>query len=128
MPAVASDWVVDAASDIKSFRALPYRRVVRVRLQSGASTYPSGDEGVPLPLNARMGLRKSPSYVSVIHGITAATGETSRRHWQYAPNLGRFQAYFRNPTVSLATAFILTEVVSGLTIAGSVLYIEVHGL
>ena len=128
MPAVASDWVVDAASDIKSFRASPYRRTARIRLQSGASTYPSGGVGVPLPLRGRLGIKGSINYIDTIHDIALTTGQTSHKHWVYNPSLNAFQAYWRSPTVSLTTDFVLAEVVSGSTIAGSVLYIEVHGL
>jgi len=128
MPAVASDWVVDAASDIKTFKTLPYRRVVRIRLQSGASTYPSGGVGVPIPLGPRLGIKGSIGYIDTVHDIALTTGQSSHKHWKYNPSLRAFQAYWRNPTVSLTTDFILAEVGSGSAIAGSVLYIEVHGL
>jgi len=129
MPAaVASDWVVDAASDIKTFRNSPHLRVARIRLQSGAGTLPTGaNPTIPLPPNSRLGLRNNPVMVKVINGITMPSGLTETQNWEYHPGAGGFKMYRRNATVSLTTDLNLIQPTASWQISGAVLYIEVTG-
>ena len=126
--AVASDWVVDAPSDLKRSRHSPLVRYARIRLQSGAGTLPTGaNPTVPLPPNGRLGLRNNPMFVKVSHGISTPTGLSSANHWQYDPTDLGLKTFRRNVTASLVTDMALIRSTASQFIAGTVLYIEVTG-
>ena len=121
----ATDWLVEAAKDVKMFRATPLNRVVRAKIPSTATGYSIG--GVVLPLTGNLGLRKDPFYVRVIHAMDFAPGTQGLLHWAYNAGTRTLQAYRRAATASLTTILFLDELPNGGSIAGSVLYIEVHG-
>ncbi len=124
--AVATDWVVDGASDVHRYRGKPYLRVARVRLASGGGTYPSGGVGVAPPPLGRLGLRKGIQFINVTNAAAAASGVTNNQIWGWNNTLRTLQAFGMHPTTSIVPA-TLVEAVSGTVIAGTVLYLEVHG-
>lgn len=128
MVAVATDWLVDSASDVKEFRHTPYQRVVRVRLVSGAVYATGPGLGIPAPANDRLGVRKAPDYINVLNNVARSTTATTVLDgviWSWDNSLRTLFAH-KLSTASI-TAQDIVEVTSGEDIGGTVLYLEVHG-